>query len=523
MKGQKAGKQSIKEIRYIEALAIGTLSFFLISYFAVIGNPYFILISFSLFIILALFSAGHAERTLYLLEIGAAIIIVGEITYMGVLDTTAALAVYSDISTAILVVFALKKGLQNRHIPMLFIAAYAPVILQLINISSAPFIPNNITILGYYFAAAAALSVVFWLIYDNLWKGAQSEISRLSKAIEKVFSKDRLLKYALAISVLAVISPFWPVSPHIILSEYPSAQIQVSVINYSSAGVYILPTNLSPYSYYLNQSGSMSNVRFFYNGSIPISAIYDKAAKAFILNMSGIGESSGTAINISAYFFPYSTGNNYSYEKSAEAAASGMPLSKMGSLGVVSMGQSANPAGSTSNLTLYKYTAVLHNEEKNISFSISPYDYFGSECYPGQNVKTRIRINSSQYVSVFLFNSTGLYSLALRNSTSYQRYFNNFLIYSHNYGLNSTHFLLNTSENATCIYYSVLSRVSSNIRLSINGTYATQAKEPYNISIPSILKAKNITAYARYGFIVPYGTEYLYSGYLARTFQNKSG
>ena len=69
----------------------------------------------------------------------------------------------------------------------------------------------------------------------------------------------------------------------------------------------------------------------------------------------------------------------------------------------------------------------------------------------------------------------------------------------------------------------MLSRVSSNIRLSINGTYATQAKEPYNISIPSILKAKNITAYARYGFIVPYGTEYLYSGYLARTFQNKSG
>lgn len=169
MKKTKAEKGSSRKMRYIEALAIGALSLFLISYFVVIGNPYFILFSFSLFVILGLLSAGHDERTMYLFEIGAAIIIVGEITYMGVLGTTAALAVYSDIATAILVIFALKEGMQNRHIPVLFIAAYVPVILQLINISSAPFIPNNITILGYYFLASAALSAIFGFLYANLW------------------------------------------------------------------------------------------------------------------------------------------------------------------------------------------------------------------------------------------------------------------------------------------------------------------------------------------------------------------
>ena len=523
MKGSKAEKRSFRRIRYIEALAIGSLSLLLLSYFVVIGNPHFILFSFSLFIILALLSAGHYERTLYLLEIGIAIIIVGEITYMGVLGTTAAIAVYSDVSTAILIIFAFKEGVRNRHAPILFIAAYAPVILQLINISSAPFIPNNIVILGYYFIAASAMSVIFGLIYSNLWEGAKRAVSHLNKTIAVALPKERILKYTMVISALAIISPLWPISPHIILSEYPHVQIGAEVINYSKAGVYILHANMSPYSYYENNSGSMSNVRLFYNGGVPISAIYDKGEEAFILNTSGISASRGTMINISAYFFPYSTGNNYSYEKSAEAAASGMQLNEMGSLGIVSQGQIVNPAGSTSNLTLYKYSAVLYKEGKNLSFSMAPYDYFGSECYPGQNVKTEISINSSEYVSVFLFNSTGAYSLALRNSTSYQRYFNNFLIYSHNYGLNATNFHLNTSNNSTCIYYAVLSRVGSRISMSVNGTYAIRTMEPYNVSIPSILKARNVSAYARYGFIVPYGTQYLYSKYLAVTFPKKSG
>ena len=522
MKKTKAEKGSSRKMRYIEALAIGALSLFLISYFVVVGNPYFILFSFSLFVILGLLSAGHDERTMYLFEIGAAIIIVGEITYMGVLGTTAALAVYSDIATAILVIFALKEGMQNRHIPVLFIAAYVPVILQLINISSAPFIPNNITILGYYFLASAALSAIFGFLYANLWEGARRAILRLNEAAASAIPKERMLAYAAVISVLAIISPFWPVSPHVILSEYPSVQIEAKVINYSAAGAYIFHANLSPYSYYENRSGSMSNIRFFYN-NMPISAIYNSKEKEFILNTSGLRTSRGTEINISAYFFPYAVGGNYSYEKAAEAAASGIPSRQMGSLAVVSMGQILTPEGKTYNLTLYRYKAALYNERKNFSFSMAPYEYFGSECYPGKNVNTKISINSSEYVSVFLFNSTGSYSLALRNSTSYQRYFNNFLIYSHNYGLNSTHFQLNTSENATCIYYSVLSRVSSRISLSINGTYATQVEEPYNISIPSILEARNVSAYAKYGFIVPYGIRYLYSRYLTVTSTNKSG
>lgn len=523
MKGSKAEKRSFRKIRYIEALAIGSLLFFLILYFVVIGNPHFILFSFFLFIILALISAGHDERTLYLLEIGIAIVIIGEVLYMGILDTTAAIAVYSDISTAILLAFAFKEGVRNRHIPILLIAAYVPVVLQLINISSAPFIPNNIVILGYYFIAASVMSIIFGLIYSNLWEGARGAISRLNKAAAAALPKERMLKYAMVISVLAIISPLWPISPHIILSEYPHVQIGAEVINYSKAGIYILHANMSPYSYYENNNGSMSNVRLFYNGGVPISAIYDMGEKAFILNMSGVSMGRGTMVNISAYFFPYSTGNNYSYEKSAEAAASGMQLKEMGTLGIISLGQIVNPAGSTSNLTLYKYSSVLYKEEKNLSFSMAPYDYFGSECYPGQNVKTEISINSSEYVSIFLFNSTGAYSLALRNSTSYQRYFNNFLIYSHNYGLNATNFKLNTSNNATCIYYAVLSRVGSRISISVNGTYAIRTLEPYNVSIPSILKARNVSAYARYGFIVPYGTQYLYAGYLAVTFPKKSG
>ena len=455
-------------------IAIG-ISFLLLAlllsfYFIFINSSILILYSFLAFIILGVAISHRPVYIEYALSVSMGLIVASSLVYFGI--PTYALYVGSIVMLGGMLILGIRSKYNAVLVAVLIVIAFFT--------ASATAKYNtftiNMAIIGYYLLISVVIAEFASMITENSRFKWWHKIARVYLAKEKYYNATFL-----AIALLLLFLPIWPMGEAVNVSLLPYANMTITGIN-SSANLnnssnYLLQLNLSMYNQFISDGGS--NIRFAYGNSTHISAIVDNLSSAsaplthrYVLLDAHIRN--GSIIRV--YFFAINTsfGNHLKPETNPEFNTSALNSSVL----TVSMGAVNNARYKTVNITATYYSNVKANTTQNYTVTLYPYYNLQSICSEGNDSTAIISMQSISPVSVFIFNNLSDYSAATVSvQPSYMNYLREFSSHSFAKDLNFTNASIRFSLQG-CRYYSFIIN-SSKAVIHVVYTQDYTYKKPY--------------------------------------------
>ena len=256
-------------------IAIG-ISFLLLAlllsfYFIFINSSILILYSFLAFIILGVAISHRPVYIEYALSVSMGLIVASSLVYFGI--PTYALYVGSIVMLGGMLILGIRSKYNAVLVAVLIVIAFFT--------ASATAKYNtftiNMAIIGYYLLISVVIAEFASMITENSRFKWWHKIARVYLAKEKYYNATFL-----AIALLLLFLPIWPMGEAVNVSLLPYANMTITGIN-SSANLnnssnYLLQLNLSMYNQFISDGGS--NIRFAYGNSTHISAIVDNLSSA---------------------------------------------------------------------------------------------------------------------------------------------------------------------------------------------------------------------------------------------------
>lgn len=457
-------------LRVAVGISFLLLALLLSFYFIFINSSTLILYSFLAFIALGVAISHRPAYIEYALSVSMGLIVASSLLYFSI----PAYALY--VGSIVVLGAMLVLGIKSRYNVVLVAVL---IVLALFTASAAAKYNTftiNMAIIGYYLLISVVIAEFASIITENSRLRLWHKIAKAYSAREEYYNAAFL-----AIALLLIFLPIWPMGKAVNVSLLPYANITITGIN-SSANLnnssnYLLKLNLSMYSQFISNGGS--NIRFAYGNSTSIYAIVDNLSSAsaplthrYVLLNARIRN--GSIIRI--YFFAINTSfdNHMKSEPNPNFDTSALNSSIL----AVSTGAVSNARYKIVNVTATYYSNVNASTSQNYTLTLYPYYNLQSVCSEGNSSTAIISMQSTTPVSMFVFNNLSDYSAATVGvQPSYTDYLKEFSSDSFAKDLNFTNASIKFGLQG-CHYYSFVVN-SSKAVIHVRYTQDYVYKKPY--------------------------------------------
>ena len=347
----------------------------------------------------------------------------------------------------------------------------------------------NFAIIGYYLLISTVIALFASIIASD------NNMHPLKKVAKGLANKQQyILPLLLAIGVLVLMLPLWPMGSSINYSILPSASLYINgiynPINQTQNSTYLLIINLSNYSKVVNPQGS--NIRIAYPNGTNVRAVEYNIGGIQVGNYTQkilieSHISNGSVLKL--YFLPFNSsfGANFSSmpAKSFDRIAneSYTVASTVGNL----LGVRYKPA----NETITAYAADKMTDYNNYTFELLPPYNLQTICSMGNYSHVAINITSNKTLSIFFFNNISDFTnSAVNASPSYGAYLKAFSRNSEKRVINASSISESFALN-DCVYYSFV--VENQTRITQHAVQNYISYIPYTevkgVELPSIVRA----------------------------------
>ncbi|MEM3211805.1 MAG: hypothetical protein QXR85_00635, partial [Candidatus Micrarchaeaceae archaeon] len=455
-----------------------------------------------LFVLLGVVLAIASKWQVHAVALSIVLIAGSSVAYAGI---AANLAIYAIVSVAVLsAIIALR--LFRNYLIYIFWALVLPLAFGATKMSNALLI--NVAIIGYYLLISSVLAIFISM-------ASEGTRIHLGSKIVAFFKRNRnpIFYFAIALAILVLIIPIWPVKPAIILNTMSYASAQTNVLK---QGIYSVFVNGSAYLGLIKNN--MSTIRLFSGSNIALKSYVMRGADPQG-KFQIIFRTNSSIEGLRLYFIPNSTFKAAPVVLNSSAFHSlllnSTPLN-------VTFGKPQNVLKGFVNGSVAYNVKVYKNYSYNTTIQISPYypHYsVGSVCNSSINSSVSLSIASNRSVSFFVFRnilnfSSALNSSAINAEQNYSFFIGRFQKFSYYSAINTNSTSFNSTINS-CIVYVIASSTPASINLHMRQDYAVYYQKTKIAKIPALFANGGKTQ--AYGFL----TNSIY--YLSQLYANETG
>ncbi len=486
-------------IKYILIALYFLLTVIFLTYFIVMNNSLFILLSILFFIGLSFLIFKNDNYLSTVLGLSMALIYTGSVMYFKIpfIIDAILLVIYT------LIMIFLEYRIKMRYKLIVYIALALPILLYLIYFETySPYV-INLAIIGYYLLIALVIAVIIRLKFYNGDKAISVKSSRsLSHYI--LIHKNSVYFLGIIIGILILVLPIYPLNPLFDLNLMPHSVVSFYLPSNFSGSNFILNLNLSNFTQY--GVYNFRSIGFYSSTNIPINASVIKNEHnlndiQFEINSSKFKPGKN---EMNVYFF---VPNNKSYTKVESIPKfNDITIAKNVSLSKIS---SFSYKNKTINYTVYNIS--FYNTSTNHTF-YNGYEYL-KMCNAYYTNFISFKLTSNHHFSIFEFNNSSDLDNALfmlKGNLTYDNYIKNFekMSYAHYINTSNQSFLIKG-----CIKYSLVFDNKTNLITTIEQFKYIPKNMGIETYIPNSYYSTNHTFIGGRYSILPDSLKYIYRTY----------